>query len=335
MMTYLLWLFPIIGLLLFIYLKKTPHGWVQWRTGVALKLLPNSDHLTPVEQRIQLNKLSARGLPRIQKKLPVASIHDIEIPTRYQPIKARIYNDHADSKLSPILYIHGGGFCFGDLDMFEEVCRRLARVCKRQVISIEYSLAPEHKFPRMHHECEDAAMWIAEHHQTLGISSSQIIPMGDSAGGNLAISIVFALRQRGIGDIIAALIPVYPSMEGYPNTTSSLALYGEHYILTHKKIASFSQALVSNSEDLSDPRLLLAVQKDLGGFPPTFIINAEFDPLNDDGKNFAERLLTAGNSHVERKVYKGTIHAFFGVAILGDQGVNAVNDVAAFLKNVS
>ena len=237
--------------------------------------------------------------------------------------------------LPTIFYTHGGGFCFGGLDMFEEVCRRLARTSKRQVYSVEYSLAPEHKFPRMHQECEDAAIWLSTHHDALGVESEKIIPMGDSAGGNLAISTVFALRKRNLGHILAAVVPIYPSLEGYPNETSSLRKYGEGYFLTNKALATFTEALVADVEDLKDPRLLLASVNEIEGFPPTFVVNAEFDPLTDDGGNFVSRLKDAGNIQVERKIYKGTTHAFFGAGIMGDQGAKAVEDVAKFLKDPS
>lgn len=334
-MTYLIWSLPIIGILFFIYIKKVPHGWVQWRTGLGLKFLPKIDHLPPIEQRKKLEKLSARGLPGIQKKLPVKDIKDFEIPTRHGPIRARLYNDSADPELPSIFYTHGGGFCFGGLDMFEEVCRRLARASKRQVYSIEYSLAPEHKFPRMHQECEDAAMWLSTHHAALGVATERIIPMGDSAGGNLAISTVFALRKRNLGHILAAVVPIYPSLEGFPNETASLRKYGVGYFLTNKALASFTDALVVDVADLKDPRLLLAAVNDLQDFPPTFVVNAEFDPLTDDGGNFVSRLKAAGNTQVKRKIYKGTTHAFFGAGIMGDQGPNAVSDVAKFLRDPS
>jgi acetyl esterase len=334
MMTYLIWSLPVIGTLFFIYIKRVPHGWVQWRTGLGLKFLPAIDHLSPIVQRAKLDKLNIRGLPRIKKNLPVADIKDFDIPTRHGPVKARLYNDKADAALAPIFYIHGGGFCFGGLDMFEEVCRRLAQACKRQVYSIEYSLAPEYKFPRMHEECEDAAVWLSTHHDALGIASEKLIPMGDSAGGNLAISTIFALRKRGLGNLLAAVVPIYPSLEGFPNETASLGKYGEGYFLTQKAMATFTDALVADREDLKDPRLLLSSVNELKDFPPTFVVNAEFDPLRDDGGNFAERLKSAGNTHVERKIYKGTTHAFFGVGIMGDQGVKAVKDVAAFLRGI-
>ena len=333
-MTYLIWSLPVIGILFFTYIKRVPHGWVQWRTGLGLKFLPSIDHLSPIEQRTKLNKLNTRGLPRIKKNLPISDIKDFDIPTRHGPVKGRLYNDNADAALAPIVYIHGGGFCFGGLDMFEEVCRRLARASKRQVYSIEYSLAPEHKFPRMHEECEDAAIWLSTHHEALGVTSQKIIPMGDSAGGNLAISTAFALRKRDLGHLLAAVVPIYPSMEGFPNETASLQKYGEGYFLTQKAMSTFTDALVADVEDLKDPRLLLASVTELEDFPPTFVVNAEFDPLCDDGGNFAERLIAAGNTLVERKIYKGTTHAFFGIGIMGDQGAKAVNDVAAFLRKI-
>jgi len=332
MMTYFIWSLPIVAALFFFYIKRVPHGWVQWRTGLGLRFLPAIDHLSPIEQREKLNKLNTRGLPRIQKNLPVDEVKDFEIPTRHGPIRARLYNHNADSSLPAIFYSHGGGFCFGGLDMFEEVCRRLARECNRQVYSIEYSLAPEHKFPRMHEECEDAAIWVSTHHEALGVKSERIVLMGDSAGGNIAISTAFALRMRELQQLIAAVVPIYPSMEGYPNETQSLQAYGEGYFLTQKAMASFTEALVAKKEDLQDPRLFLASVTDLAHFPPTFIVNAEFDPLTDDGANFASRLKEAGNKHVERKIYKGTTHAFFGVGIMGDQGIKAVKDVGAFLR---
>lgn len=330
-MTYLIWALPVLGILFFVFIKRVPHGWVQWRTGLGLKFLPSLDHLSPVEMRNKIEKFSLRGLERTKKKLPVASVVDLEIPTRHGPILARIYDDSADASKAPIVYMHGGGFCFGSRDLFEEQCRRLAKTCNRKVFSLEYSLSPEHKFPRAHQECEDAARWISEQHVNLGNQSEQIVLMGDSAGGNLAISTAFEMRKKGENHLIANLIPIYPSLEGYPNTTNSLKNYGKGYFLSAQSMASFTDALVSTEEDKEDPRLKLAHVQELENFPPTFILNAEFDPLRDDGERFEKRLLALGNQ-VQRKVYKGTTHAFFGIGIMGDQGVKAIRDIVRYLK---
>ncbi len=325
-------LFPILLSLLLVYIKRVPHGYVQWKTGLALKILPSLDDKPPIEMRATLEKLVAKRLPKIKNSLPVSKVRDIDIPTGYGSIKARYY-DHGSMPGDPIIvYLHGGGFCLGSINLYEEVSRLLARTTKFKVITLEYSLSPEHKFPRAHNECLDASLWISQHHSDFGTNNSQLILAGDSAGGNIAISTVFALRKKKQDDIIACVVAVYPPVDGTDHKTPSNKAFATGYILTKQAMANFINAFVADKKDLTDPRLSVAFEKELSGFPPLFLLTAEFDPLRDEGEAFAARLKEAGN-HVETKRYKGTVHAFFGLRMMGSQGIAAVEDVAAFVHS--
>jgi len=329
-MSYWLWVLiaPIIIGFLIWRAKKVPHGYVQWRTGAALKVMPSLDDYPPVKMRNILETIVTKRLPQIKRSLPIQEIKEFSIPTRHGEIPARLYNDHADSNQPIIVFMHGGGFCLGSFNVYEEVTRRLAKETNRKVVTIEYSLAPEYKFPQGHEECVDAALWVSNNSEFLQNYTNQIIPMGDSAGGNLALSTYFALKERGLADIIDSIVAVYPVTGGSDEHTPSIRNYGEGYILTHGAMENFTNDLIRSKDDITDP------QNDLSNFPPIFVLTAEFDPLRDESEGFAERVKNAGNT-VHTKRYKGTVHSFFGVKIMGSQGVVAVEDIANWLKDQS
>ena len=330
----LLLLLPSIMGFLFWRMKKIPHGYVQWRTGAALKVMPSLDDFPPVKMRNILEKMVDKRLPSIRRSLPVNEIKDFNIPTRHGEIPARFYNHNADPSLPIIVLMHGGGFCLGSFNVYEELTRRLARVTGHALISLEYSLAPEFKFPQGHEECEDATLWVAENASTFGIHSKQVIPLGDSAGGNLALATYFALRKKGKEEIVNSIVAVYPAVGGSDENTPSVRDYGKGYILTKGAMENFTSSLIRTKEDLVDPRLAIHLESDVSNFPPLFVLTAEFDPLRDESEGFAARVKADGNE-VHTKRYKGTVHSFFGLKLMGSQGVTAIDDIGVWLSKVS
>ncbi len=325
-------IFVITGAII-LYLKKVPHGWVQWRSGVVLKFLPPLDSLPVIELRQSLEDFVRKQYPKIISSLPVHEITDVEIPTRHGQIGARIFNENGTDPSHNIIFIHGGGWCVGSVDTYEESCRRLARQTRLPVISLDYSLAPEFKFPHAHEECLDAVAWISKNSPQLGLNHLPLALIGDSAGGNLIISTMYDSAPE-VRSTIKKMIPVYPAVDSLNSDYYSNKAFAKGYYLTKKSMSQFTEGLINHREDLNDLRLSPINQPAMHPLPETFIITAEFDPIRDQGEAYASKLKQEGNS-VLLKRYPETIHAFFGLKGFGSRGIEAIDDINRFLSDQS
>ena len=312
------------------YFKKVPHGWVQMRTGLVLRFIPPLDN-KPVEQiRKGLEAFVAKRMHTITKALPVSQVEDIDIPTRHGPIKARVYKHGIKQGDKIIVMMHGGGWCIGSVNTYEEVSRRLAITTGQTVVSLDYSLAPEHKFPHAHDECLDATTWISEHMKEIDASASSLVLVGDSAGGNLIISTTYTCPSE-VRKNISHLAAVYPVVDSKKSDYASSQDYGDGYYLTTKAMAQFTEGLLSSADDLADDRLSPFYYDAVDHFPKIMVLTAEYDPLRDQGEAWAQKMKAEGLSVVAKR-YAGTIHAFFGLKDFGSQGVTAISDIGLFLS---
>jgi len=328
-------LFWILGVILtiialaVIYFKKMPHGWVQLKTGLALQFLAPLDSAGVVQLRHGLEKFIEKQRPSIAKNLPVESDKYIDIPTRHGDIKARVMTPKRLENDLVCVLIHGGGWCIGSTKTYEEVHRRLTRTCGSTVVSLEYSLSPEIKFPHAHEECYDAVAWITKHLEQLQSGANSIYLVGDSAGGNLVVSTIYEVETE-VRKKISHAIPVYPAIDGQKEYFSNQA-YGKGYYLTAKAMAQFTEAMLTDKSQLADGRMSPILLGMVDHYPKTFIITADYDPLRDQGEAYAAKIKTEGVD-VRLKRYHGTVHAFFGLKGFGSRGVTAVEDIARFLK---
>ncbi len=316
-----------LGYRVYDYICTVPHGRVEFKTGIVLKFVPNLDHQHPVALRKYLEAFAARYKHLI--RVPVDVITDFQISILHGEIDCRLYDHSAGTKDDCILYIHGGGWCIGSIEVFEEQSRRLAVETRIPVISINYSLAPEFPFPRAHEEC----LAIAEQ-LLIGIdlvSCKKLIIIGDSAGGNMALSVARTLSHTSLRDRLRAVVAIYPVTNATSPETESRRAYAHDYYLTERAMMNFTQALFTSTDQLSDPRIDLLNTGGWEAMPPVLVITAEFDPLRDEGEAMAEKLKQAA-VHTEIRRYQGAIHAFFGLKGFGSQGLRAVQDVAVFLK---
>lgn len=335
MTTLLFWIILILfalSTLLTIYFKRAPHGWIQFRTGLVLKFMPSLDAQPVVPLRHSLEAFVKKQFPKIVKSLPVDSVEDQKLPTRHGDITVRIYNCNDKNPTHNIVFIHGGGWAVGSIDTYEEICRRLAIESNLPVISLDYSLAPEYKFPHAHEECIDAVEWIVKNATQWGLNDLPVILIGDSAGGNLIISTTYGCNEE-TKKRIEKLIPVYPAVDGTRSDYFSIQNYGEHYYLTNKSMAQFTEALINHEDELKDLKLSPIHEQPVSTFPEMFVITAEFDPLRDQGEAFAAKLKSEGNEVISKR-YKGTIHAFFGMKDFGSQGVKAISDIRNFINDL-
>lgn len=244
-------------------------------------------------------------------------------------ILVRLYTPLSAEKPAPVIvYYHGGGWVIADLDTYEPSARALAARTGAIVVSVAYRQAPEHRFPTAHEDAFAAYKWVTENAEEIGGDPDRIATAGESAGGNLAVAVPLMAKQRGV-ELPVHILSVYPIADGDVQSPT-YDEYAKAKPLNRPLMAWFFDyyfpAWQSQSEEL-----ITLVEADLGGLPPTTIINAEIDPLRFEGGELAEKMEDAGID-VVREVYPGVTHEFFGMADLLEQAVNAQELAAKRLK---
>lgn len=257
---------------------------------------------------------------------PIAlpKVDNLNIPGRDSEIPVRIYHPKLEEGLPVIMYFHGGGFVMRSIDSHDKVCRRLCRDNQAIVISVGYRLAPEYKFPIPSQDCYDATVWASANATKFGGNPSRLVVMGDSAGANLSTVVCMMARDLN-GPSIAHQTLIYPCTDGYLSSDSITEL-GEGYFLTKKMMEWFVDHYKSSDKDLDSPYLSPLLAEDLSNLPPAFVFTAEFDPLKDEGRKYADKLKAAGNK-VVFKEYDGMIHGFISMPRLSRRILGAYKDI--------
>jgi acetyl esterase len=265
----------------------------------------------------------------------LARVTPLAIPAPHGTIPARIYvpkDPRRHDGLSPALvFFHGGGWVIGDLDSHDVVCRQLAVEAALIVISVDYRLAPEHKFPAAADDAIAATKWVAANARELGIDAARLSIGGDSAGGNLAAVVALAARD-GNGPAIAGQVLIYPAVD-FAMTHGSHSEPETSVLLTHSVIRWFRDHYLNGAADVDDWRASPARAQNLGGLPPTYVLTAGADPLRDEGDEYAERLRQAGVP-VATKHYPGQFHGFFTMGKLLREANVAASEIGAWLKGL-
>ena len=240
------------------------------------------------------------------------------------PIPVRTYRNTGARGV--VVFYHGGGFCIGDLDTHDEVCRQIARQADATVMSVHYRLAPEDPFPAAVEDSWAALQYADAHREQLGGSAdAKIVVAGDSAGGNLAT--VVALMARDASLDLAGQALVYPGTRS-DDDSPSMQANGRGYILDLDTMAWFFE---SYGADPSDWRASPIRAESHEGVAPALVVTAEFDPLRDQGRDYAEVLREAGVD-VTYADYDGMVHIFFQLGPLVDGGARCVTEVAEFAR---
>jgi len=259
---------------------------------------------------------------------PVARVEDRELDTRAGPRRARCYTPTSDGRALPVVaYFHGGGWVFMGIETHDRICRRLANATGALVVSVDYRLAPEHRFPAALEDCEAATAWLAHHADQLGGDPTRLVVAGDSAGGNLAASV--ALRARTVGPPLAAQVLIYPVCDA-ARDTASYRENGDGYLLTADDMAWFWECYLGPDGDPADAFASPLRAANLGGLPPALVITGEFDPLRDEGEAYARRL-DGFDVPVELHRFEGMVHGFLGMDALVPEADTAMARIAAFL----
>jgi acetyl esterase len=287
---------------------------------------PANETLTPAEARRMM--LERRALIP-QQTVPVANVDDRAIPGPDGEIPIRVYTPDGQAPFPVLVFFHGGGWVIGSLDTHDSLARGLANAGGCVVVSVDYRLAPEHKFPCAAEDAYAATCWAAEHAAEVGGDGSRLAVAGDSAGGNLAAAVALMARDRG-GPPLALQILIYPVTDRDFDTPSYLEK-GEGYGLTRSGMQWFWNHYLSGDADVANPYAAPLRAPELAGLPPAFVITAEFDCLKDEGDAYAERLRQAGVS-TTLSSYDGMIHGFMTLATLFPQGAQAIEESGAALR---
>jgi acetyl esterase len=263
----------------------------------------------------------------------LASVEPLTIPSPAGSIPARVYTPTRLRKvngLAPgLVFFHGGGWVIGDLDSHDVVCRKLADEGELMVVSVDYRLAPEHKFPAAVDDAIASTKWIAENARQFGIDASRLMVGGDSAGGNLAAVVAIAARD-GNGPDIAGQLLIYPAID-FALTHPSHREPETSILLTHSVIRWFRDHYLSGAADVHDWRASPARAKTLIGLPPAYVLTAGADPLRDEGDEYARRLKEAGVA-VTHRTFPGQFHGFFTMGKLLQQANVAAGEIGVWLK---
>jgi acetyl esterase len=295
---------------------------------------PPYETLTPAEARAYY--LAARPVTNPEPP-ELARIEPLTIPAPHGAIGARIYTPKTlrgtNGRSACLVFFHGGGWVIGDLDSHDVVCRKLAHEGELIVISVDYRLAPEHKFPSAVDDAIAATTWIAGNADKLGIDAARLSVGGDSAGGNLAAVVALAARDGdGLakGLAIAAQVLIYPATD-FAMTHASHREKETSILLTHTVVKWFRDHYLNGAADAHDWRASPARAGTLVGLPPTYILTAGADPLRDEGCEYAARLKEAGVA-VTYRHFPGQFHGFFTMGKLLPQADVAAGEIGAWLK---
>ena len=280
--------------------------------------------LSPAEARQMFEKMRV-PLPGE----PVTRVEELRIPGPAGAIPARLYApDGVTSPAPAIVYFHGGGWVIGSLDSHDNLCRALANRTQSAVVSVDYRLAPEHRFPAAAEDCWAAARWVAEQGGALGLDGGRVAVAGDSAGGNLSAVVALMARDRGAPDLRHQVL-IYPVTD--PDfERPSYVENAEGYLLTRKAMRWFWDHYVPEPGRRSDAYVAPLRAARLDDLPPATVVTAEFDPLRDEGEAYAARLREAGVATTLTR-YDGQIHGFVSLFEVFDAGKRAIDEIATAL----
>ncbi|HMS78126.1 MAG TPA: alpha/beta hydrolase [Burkholderiaceae bacterium] len=251
--------------------------------------------------------------------LPV--VRDLSADGPAGPIPLRLYRPAADGTLPVLVYFHGGGWVIGDLDTHDVLCRQLALGAGCAVVAVDYRMGPEHRFPAAVDDCLAATRWVGANAAALGVDPSRLAVGGDSAGGNLAAVVAIAARDAG-GPPIAYQLLIYPATD-QRRVAPSHTTNAQGYLLTADSMRYYHDHYIDDPKHDLDWRASPLLAPDLSGLPPALVLVAGYDPLRDEGVQYAQKLTEAG-VRTALVSFERQIHGFVPMGRALDEANEAV-----------
>lgn len=311
---------------------------VQWVDPASAKLDPQSR--AALEQIAAHSRVNVMALPPAERRrahealfaplgLPPAQLTDVServIPGPGGPLRVRIYTPRdAVTPSRPLLvYFHGGGMSVGSLEQYDPLCQRLSQRSSAIVVSVDYRLTPENRFPAPVDDAYAALQWTHANAAAIGGDPARLAVGGDSAGGNLAAVVSQLARDHGPPLVFQLLI--YPAV-GFTRDSESMQMFSHGYLFGVEELQMAVDQYISDPAQLSDPKLFPLLARDFSRLPPAFVISAGYEIMRDDIELYARKLRDAGVP-VELHRYETTIHPFLSMAGVIDLGRQAIDESA-------
>lgn len=284
--------------------------------------------MTPAEGRVAV--LGFKDLGGQPENVASVDHHFIPGPTADLPVWVYRPSHASGGPLPALIYFHGSGWVIANIGVCDSFSRSLANRTGCVVIAVNYQKAPEHKFPVPLDDCYAATRWVFDNASEIGLDAGRIGVIGDSAGGNLAAAVTLRTRDEK-GPQLAYQVLVYPAVQYGWDTPSALA-NAEGFLLQRGSLEYFWKHYVKSPIDGTNPYCSPLAAEDHSGLPPALIVSAEFDPLCDDGRNYANKLVAAGVP-VKFRLYEGMIHGFLWMSGVLDQSKALLDEIGREVKS--
>ena len=272
----------------------------------AAATAPKPDPSVPVaERRAAMDEMADEFLDLAEPGPDVADVRDRVVPVDGGEVTVRVYTPDGSGPFPAHVYLHGGGFWMGTIDECDTRCRELCAGAQCVVISVDYRLAPEHKYPVAAEDCYAALCWTVDHAAELHIDANRVSVGGESAGGNLSAVVALMAHDRSGPQIIFQVLEI-PALD-LTMSSPSIAENGEGYFLTLESLEECYDLYLSDPAQAKEPYASPLFAEDLSGLPPALVTTAEFDPLRDEGEAYAARLADAGVAVMQRR-FDGHVH---------------------------
>jgi len=289
--------------------------------------VPATNTLTVAEARIQYE-----GRISLMAPAPDVAVREQTVAGPGGDLRLRIYRPDGQGPFPLLAFFHGSGFVLCSLDTHDGMCRHLCAGAGCVVVSVDYRLAPEHKYPAGLDDCVFATRWIAEHSGELEGDVTRLAVCGDSAGGNIAAAAALVLRDLAGPRLIGQLL-IYPVTDHYSVETPSYRENAEGYGLTRDTMVWFWDHYLTDASEADNPYVSPLRAADLSRLPPALVVTAEYDPLRDEGEQYAEKLRAAGTPAVTQR-WDGVNHGFFFWSGRVDKAGAAMAESCAWLRRI-
>lgn len=300
----------------------------------AMRTMPTAQPQKPEEMLLN-RKLEHNGLTPVEDRPKVYAVEDHLISGPNGDIPIRVYTPTEKGPFPLLMFFHGGGFVLQTIETHDELCRKLSLETGCKVISVQYHLAPENRFPAAPEDCYAATKWAAENAEKLDGDASQLFVSGDSSGGNLAAVVCLMAKDRGV-PAIAKQVLLYPITDYHTkDVPSRYPSYEENAVgfgLSNIKMSHYWELYLENIEDGVHPYASPIRASDLSQLPPALVITIEKDVLRDEGEAYAKRLQEEGVP-ITLKRMQGTLHGYLKTYIQQEESIETFEIIRAFLRD--